>query len=104
MSIQQQIEQKLVTELQPEYLQVLNESHQHNVPPGSESHFKVVIVAQAFAGKRLIQTHRMVNEILAQELANQIHALAIHTYSPEQWQKKPEKQAPISPKCLGGGQ
>jgi BolA family transcriptional regulator, general stress-responsive regulator len=102
MIVQQQIEQKLTQAFQPEYLQVLNESHNHNVPAGSESHFKVVIVAQQFTGKRLLQCHRAVNDVLAQELANDIHALAIHTYSPEQWQKQ-HGQAPLSPKCMGGG-
>lgn len=74
--------------------------NKHNVGPGSESHFKVVIVSQAFADKRLLQCHRMVNEVLAEELSNYIHALAIHTYSPEKWAAT--NAAPDSPNCMGG--
>ena len=62
--IQQQIHDLLVTEMQPVHLQVLNESNNHNVPEGSESHFKLVIVADSFADKRLIQRHREVNAML----------------------------------------
>lgn len=101
MIVQQRINDKLQAELSPEYLEVVNESHNHNVPSGSESHFKVTIVADAFSGKRLIQRHRLINQILADELANDIHALALHTYSKEEWQTK-FGQVPESPKCMGG--
>lgn len=100
MIIQQQITDKLTAEFDPSELQVVNESSSHNVPPGSESHFKVVIVSQQFTGKRLIQRHRAVNKCLAIELAEHIHALAIHTYTSEEWQA--EMQVPNSPNCLGG--
>ena len=101
MIIQQQITAKLEAEFSPQYLEVLNESHNHNVSSGSESHFKVTLVSEAFAGKRLIQRHRAVNQVLADELANAIHALALHTYTAEEWQTK-FGQVPESPKCLGG--
>ena len=101
MIVQQRINDKLQAELSPEYLEVVNESHNHNVPSGSESHFKVTIVADAFSGKRLIQRHRLINQILADELANDIHALALHTYNKEEWQTK-FGQVPESPKCMGG--
>lgn len=101
MKIQQQIEQKLQQTFEPVYLSVENESNNHNVPPGSESHFKVVVVSDEFAGKRLIQRHRAINTCLADELANHIHALAIHTHSPEEWAQS--QQVPDSPNCLGGG-
>ncbi|MCV6071225.1 BolA/IbaG family iron-sulfur metabolism protein, partial [Escherichia coli] len=51
--IQEIIEKKLHSELQPSYLKVINESYMHNVPPGSESHFKVIVVSDSFAGQRL---------------------------------------------------
>ncbi len=102
MSVQTDIETKLTEALQPDHLEVINESSNHNVPPGSESHFKVVIVSQAFAGKMLVARHRVINEILAEELQHKIHALALHTYTPAEWQEK-SGQAPLSPPCLGGG-
>ena len=44
MTIEAVIEQKLLSAFSPMHLDVINESHQHNVAPGSESHFKVIIV------------------------------------------------------------
>ncbi len=102
MTVQASIEAKLAEQLQPLHLQVENESHRHNVPPGSESHFKVVVVSDGFEGKTLVARHRMINEILADELQNQIHALALHTYTQQDWQDK-NGNAPMSPPCLGGG-
>lgn len=101
MSIQTTIEQKLTEALTPTYLQVINESHAHNVPPHSETHFKVVIVTEAFNGQRLLQRHQTINALLADELHNGVHALALHTYTPQEWTVRNE-QAPSSPKCAGG--
>ena len=101
MSMQSTIEQKLAGEFDAEYLQVENESHRHNVAPGSESHFKVTIVSDSFRDQMLIKRHRMVNKTLEQEL-QQIHALALHTLTPEEWV---ERQGVVadSPNCRGGG-
>jgi len=52
---------------------------------GTDSHFKVVIVSSDFEGKRLLQRHRAINKVLADELANHIHALALHTYTEQEW-------------------
>ena len=102
MTIESTIEQKLLDEFSPLHLDVINESHQHNVPRGSESHFKVIIVSDAFEGERLIKRHRAVNAILANELAEQIHALALHTYTEKEWNEYYADNTPLSPKCLGG--
>ncbi|KLN67035.1 MULTISPECIES: transcriptional regulator BolA [Vibrio] len=99
--IQEVIENKLTEAFSPDYLNVVNESYMHNVPPGSESHFKVVIVSEEFEGARLIARHRQVNQVLAQELAHQIHALSMHTYTAGEW-KEQNQLAPDSPMCLGG--
>lgn len=101
MSIQLTIEQKLQQAFQPATLSVVNESHTHNVPPNSETHFKLVIVSTAFDGLRLIQRHRQVNDVLAAELIGPVHALAMHTYTPSEWEKR-EENSPLSPKCKGG--
>ena len=102
MTIQQTIEQKLTTALSPAHLEVINESNNHNVPAGSESHFKVVIVSDEFNGKPLIARHRQVNSVLSEEVNGKIHALALHTFTAEDWVKK-NGEAPMSPPCLGGG-
>ena len=99
--MQQLIYNKLTQQLAPTYLDVMNESHMHG-GPATESHFKVVIVSGSFAGERLLARHRMVNKILAHELAHAIHALALHTYTPQEWAE--QNQAPASPACRGGSQ
>ncbi|MEP5766625.1 MAG: BolA/IbaG family iron-sulfur metabolism protein [Halieaceae bacterium] len=101
MNIQPSIEQKLVNALTPSHLEVLNESNQHNVPPNSETHFKLVIVAAGFTGQRQVARHQSVYKLLAEELAGPVHALALHTYSPEEWAQR-QAAAPDSPACLGG--
>lgn len=101
MTTQSIIENKIKSSLCPAYLEVENESHRHNVPAGSESHFKVTVVSDQFEGKTLIARHRILNQLLAEELAGSIHALALHTLTPEEWQQK-GGQAPKSPPCLGG--
>jgi BolA protein len=102
MQIQQQIEQKLRAQFAPLHLELENESHMHDVPQGSESHFRVVLVSSKFEGKPLIQRHRAVTAILDRELKGQIHALALNTMTPEEWFAK-GGQTPDSPPCLGGG-
>lgn len=102
MIVQNNIQDKLKKRFQTDYLNVENESHHHAVPPNSETHFKVTIVSEEFEGLRLIMRHRLVNELLAEELAGPVHALAMHTYTPLQWAEK-NQIAPNSAPCLGGG-
>ena len=98
MTVQAQIETKLTTAFAPAHMAVVNESYMHSVPPGSESHFKVTLVSDAFEGLRAVKRHQQVYKVLAEELAGEVHALALHTYTPVEWQG----QSPDSPNCLGG--
>ena len=101
MSVQQTIEEKLQQAFAPSHLEVINESHTHNVPPGSESHFKVFIVSDQFEGQKRVARQRAVNKALADELAGAVHALSMHTMTPAEWQSgDPEELA--SPACRGG--
>lgn len=100
-SVQHTIETKLHAELQPSLLEVVNESHMHNVPPNSETHFKVVVVSDAFTGKRSVARHQLVYKTLSEEVAGPVHALAIHTYTNDEWQQS-GSASPNSPQCLGG--
>ncbi|RUM94888.1 MAG: BolA family transcriptional regulator [Thiothrix sp.] len=102
MSNQTTIEDKLNAALHPTHLEVLDESHMHSVPAGAESHFKVTLVTEQFENLPLIKQHRMINDVLKEELAGKIHALALHTYSPTQWTER-SAPAPESPLCHGGG-
>jgi stress-induced morphogen len=91
---------KLTEAFSPRHLQVVNESHMHSVPPESETHFKVILAAPAFAGKRQVQRHQAIYACLAHELQNGVHALALHTFSPDEWAAN--QLVPASPLCLGG--
>lgn len=102
MSVQKSIEEKIAGRLAPQVLEVLNESDRHNVPPGSESHFKVTVVSDAFEGRGLVERHRMLNALLAEYLEGPVHALALHTHTPEEWRARKGGVRP-SPPCLGGG-
>ena len=84
--------------LQPEYLDVLDESHMHSRDT-RETHYKAVIVSPAFAGLNAVKRHQKVYATVG-ELMGQIHALALHTYTPEEWAA--QGVAPASPTCRGG--
>ena len=103
MTVQQTIETKINDALAPSHLMVVNESYMHNVPPGSESHFKVIIISEIFEGERLVRRHQRINKVLAEELRSKIHALALQTLTPKEWRARGEKIMP-SPKCLGGSE
>ena len=96
MRLEQQLTERLNT-LQPSHLEVTNESAGHGgYFPGKESHFKVIIVSEAFAGLRLVQRHQKFYAAVADLLSpSKIHALAIHAYVADEWQG----EAPNSPEC-----
>lgn len=101
MSMQANIEQKLTDEFSPITLKVENESHMHS-GSATESHFKVTLVSDQFAGKMLLARHRMINETLKEELDGQIHALTLHTMTGEEYTAKGGIVAD-SPACQGVG-
>lgn len=100
MLIQSKIEAKLQQEFEPVHLEVVNESGNHNVPAGSESHFKLVVVSHSFDGQNLVGRHRLVNKVLADELQNGVHALAMKLMTPQQWQDAGHSHDHSSPKCM----
>jgi len=100
-TVQEQIHDTLVDALQPVHLDVINESHQHNVPDGSESHFKVVVVTDAFKELKLLQRHQKVNALLKDFLEGSVHALSMFTHTPEEWVARGQV-VPDSPPCRGG--
>jgi len=77
---------KLTNAFAPVDVTVIDESHLHaghaGHRPGGETHYRVDIVSQAFEGKSRIERHRMVNTVLAEELAGTVHALAIKAHAP----------------------
>lgn len=99
MQKQQMIENLVREKLSPDYLEIINESYMHSVPAGSESHFKLVLVTEQFSGLRSVARHQKVYAVLG-DVMQQIHALALHTYTPEEW--RAQGVAPASPQCMGG--
>jgi len=100
MSVRNIIETKIRTELRPELLSIVNESHMHG-GPATESHFKVTLVSDVFAGLPAVKRHQCVYGLLAEQLAGPVHALALHLYSPREWEQR-GGSVPASPDCRGG--
>ncbi|MBW7472433.1 BolA/IbaG family iron-sulfur metabolism protein [Marinobacter sp. M216] len=101
MKVQNTIETKLNGAFDVRFLQVENESHKHSVPPNSETHFKVTLVSPDFEGQMKVRRHQAIYSVLADELAGEVHALALHLYSPKEWEATGQA-APESPNCMGG--
>ncbi|HLD65514.1 MAG TPA: BolA family protein [Pseudomonas sp.] len=89
--------QAALTVLEAQHLEVLDESHMHS--RGLQTHYKVVLVSPLFAGLNAVKRHQRVYASLG-ELMGQVHALALHTYTPEEWSQL--AGAPSSPTCKGG--
>jgi BolA protein len=89
MSAETVIREKLQAGLNPARIELLNVSARHKGHAGDdgsgESHFELLVVAEAFAGKPRLERHRMVNELLKAELSGRIHALAVKAYSPAEY-------------------
>ena len=101
MNRSERIKDRVTGELSPLHLEVLDESHMHDVPEGAESHFKLVVVSEQFSEHKLVGRHRVLNHLLADEFNSGLHALALHTWTPEEWFEKGGK-VPKSPQCMGG--
>jgi len=101
MTMQDTIHAKLTQALSPQWLEVVDESHTHNVPKGAESHFNVFVVSEAFEGLRLVSRHQAVYRALTSEMAGSVHALALKTLTPSEWETAGGGIGE-SPRCLGG--
>jgi BolA protein len=88
MRVEDQITKKLRQAFAPLSLEVVNDSARHRGHAGSpgtgESHFTIKVVSASVAGKSRLERHRMVNDVLAEELKGPVHALAISALTPEE--------------------
>jgi BolA family transcriptional regulator, general stress-responsive regulator len=91
MTISASITEKLNAAFVPSHLEVINESHLHaghqekfqkNFDGAGETHFRIRIVTDAFTGKSRIDRHRAITGLLTEELAGELHALAIEANAP----------------------
>ncbi|KAL3276802.1 hypothetical protein HHI36_012165 [Cryptolaemus montrouzieri] len=99
--IENSIKNKMTTNLVPSYLDVMNESYMHNVPPESETHFKIVIVSEHFFNLPNLKRHQLIYNLLKDELQNGVHALSIVAKTSQEWDAMDKNIGP-SPNCRGG--
>ena len=99
MTIEDQIRERLDV-LSPLEIRVENESHQHS-GDRNDTHFKLVLVSDEFAGKRLVQRHQLIYKLVDDLMRNPIHALAMHLYTQDEWNTQ-QGLVPDSPNCMGG--
>jgi BolA protein len=99
--MQSVIECKINDKINSSVLNIENESRMHS-GSATDSHFKITIVSDDFEGKMLLARHRMINEILKEELDGVIHALTMYTMTTSEYEKKQGVVA-SSPACQGGG-
>lgn len=102
MTIADRLKAKVNLALHPIHMELANESHLH-AGPATDSHFKLVVVAEAFRGQGRVQRHQAVYRALQDELQSaglggSVHALALHLYTPEEWTAV---DVPASPLCAG---
>mgnify|MGYP002663541105 FL=1 len=95
--------QEKLKHLDPKYIELINESMNHvGYFEGKESHFKLTLVSDDFEAKRLVARHQLVYQLVDPLLTSKggnVHALAIHAYTPTEWQQ--QQQSPDSPLCAG---
>jgi BolA protein len=86
MIVAQTIRTKLTEKLAPTRSDIVDDSHRHaghsGARPEGETHFTVTVVSDAFAGLGRVARQRIVYQILAEELAGQVHALSLSTLTP----------------------
>ncbi|GBC09661.1 hypothetical protein RclHR1_09010014 [Rhizophagus clarus] len=88
--VHQSIQKKLTNALNPTSLEIINESHLHahhqamKDVTSKETHFRVSIVSDHFEGKKLIQRHRLIYDLLNEEMAASVHALSITAKTPKE--------------------
>jgi len=99
-TMHERINTKLLAQIKPTHVEIINESHKHS-GPATESHFKLIVVADCFAGLSAVKRHQTLYGLLAQELREGVHALALHLYTPAEWTLN-QQGAPVSPNCRGG--
>lgn len=102
MNRQARIEALLRDAFAPFHLEVSDDSAHHQVPPGAASHLRVLVVSERFVGLKTLDRHRQINHLLREEFANGLHALSLHTWTPEEWFAKGGGSAPAAPPCHGG--
>jgi BolA protein len=91
------LELVLNSHFKPLHLEIIDESGNHQVPIGAESHFKIIMVSHQFEGQAPIQRQKMIHQQVKNEWASGLHALSMHLYTPAQWAQL--QNIPQTPAC-----
>ena len=102
MTIQHTIEAKLMETFSPERLRIDNDSNRH-AGPATDSHYRLVIVSQAFEGNNAVKRQRAVYACLAEEMAGPLHALQMKCLTPAEYDAANGDVTLKAPPCGGGG-
>jgi len=100
INVEENIKAALIAAFKPSFFKIEDESQFHH--RGEQSHYKVVIVSDVFDGLTAVKRHQQVYGVLG-DIMQQFHALALHTYTVNEWQSKGLESVAISPVCHGGG-
>ena len=81
-----EIERRLTEALEPDYLEILDQSEAHagHASAGAAGHYRVSVIAEAFAGKNLVARHRLVYAALGELMDGEIHAVSIDAKDPSE--------------------
>lgn len=101
MSMEQTIEAKVLEAFTPERIRIDNDSKRH-AGPAMESHFRLIIVSDAFDGMNSVKRHRSVYKCLADELAGPVHALQLKCLTPAEYDAADGDVSLKAPPCGGG--
>ncbi|WP_454783978.1 BolA family protein [Legionella sp. WA2024007413] len=101
MSRKNRIVELVNQEFVPVYLDVEDESANHHVPEGAQTHFKLTVVSSRFINLSRVARHRMLNQLLKEEFDHGLHALSMHLFTPDEWERRGNIVL-ISPVCKGG--
>ena len=97
MTRKKRLHDALSSTLLPVFFSLEDESSNHR-RPGVETHFKVTLISETFKNTTHIERHRVVHALVADEFQTGLHALSLHLYTPEEWDKR-NNAAPPSPLC-----
>ena len=98
MNIQKVLQEKIAKKLDPQHCEIINESHLHRSSNNKESHFNITIVSDAFENIPPVKRHQKIYALFSEELDKIIHALSLHTYSPQEWNNR-KQQSPAPTPC-----
>lgn len=89
MTFSQSIKEKIEEALDPSLIEIINESHLHaghqeQFDGSGETHLRIRVVSDAFEGRNRVARHRMINDLVREEIALGLHAIAIEARAPSE--------------------